>query len=73
VSDLHLEFRKNDLTFLIPSAPILCLLGDICVLGDDSDFDKNDDSRDFISVAFPLKQILHKFNRRTCHEEVQNE
>lgn len=39
VSDLHLEFRKNDLTFLVPSAPILCLLGDICVLGDASDFD----------------------------------
>lgn len=38
VSDLHLEFRPDDLDFLVPSAPILCLLGDICVIGTDEDF-----------------------------------
>ena len=41
VSDLHLEFRGkkiNDL--LIPSAPILCMVGDICVCGDPIDFAK---------------------------------
>lgn len=39
VSDLHLEFRPNDLDFIIPSAPILCLLGDICVIGTNEDFE----------------------------------
>lgn len=39
VSDLHLEFRPDDIDFLIPSAPVLCLLGDICVIGTDEDFD----------------------------------
>jgi len=38
VSDLHLEFRPDDLNFLVPSAPVLCLLGDICVLGTNEDF-----------------------------------
>lgn len=38
VSDLHLEFRPDDLDFLVPSAPILCLLGDVCVIGTNEDF-----------------------------------
>lgn len=40
VSDLHLEFREMNFTnLIIPSAPILCLLGDICACGTTSDFD----------------------------------
>jgi predicted phosphodiesterase len=40
VSDIHLEFRDNKFnSLIIPSAPILCLLGDIGVCGSDSDFE----------------------------------
>ena len=39
ISDIHLEFRGDNYTnLIIPSAPILCLLGDICVCGKDTDF-----------------------------------
>lgn len=38
VSDLHLEFRPDNIKFLKPSAPILCLLGDICVCATKEDF-----------------------------------
>ena len=39
VSDLHLEFRETNFTNLIvPSAPVLCLLGDICACGTTKDF-----------------------------------
>ena len=39
VSDLHLEFREENFTRLFtPSAPILCLLGDICACGTEQDF-----------------------------------
>jgi predicted phosphodiesterase len=41
VSDLHLEFRGKDISsILIPSAPILCMVGDICVCGSSVDFNK---------------------------------
>lgn len=41
VSDLHLEFRTKKINdILIPSAPILAMLGDICVCGDNVNFDK---------------------------------
>jgi 3',5'-cyclic AMP phosphodiesterase CpdA len=41
VSDLHLEFYSKDTFNLItPAAPILCLVGDICVCGDPVDFQK---------------------------------
>lgn len=41
VSDIHLEFRDEQFSSLIkPSAPILCMLGDICVCGEDKDFAK---------------------------------
>jgi 3',5'-cyclic AMP phosphodiesterase CpdA len=41
VSDLHLEFYNKDTFHLItPAAPILCLVGDICVCGDPVDFQK---------------------------------
>jgi predicted phosphodiesterase len=41
VSDLHLEFRGKDIyKILIPSAPILCMVGDICVCGSYTDFNK---------------------------------
>ena len=41
VSDTHLEFRNEEFAkILIPSAPILCLLGDICVCGNVEDFTK---------------------------------
>lgn len=33
VSDLHLEFREGKIAVIKPSAPILCLLGDICACG----------------------------------------
>lgn len=40
VSDLHLEFREDKFTNLFtPSAPILCLLGDICACGTVQDFE----------------------------------
>jgi predicted phosphodiesterase len=40
VSDLHLEFRRMQFKNLIkPSAPILFLLGDICVLGTKDDWE----------------------------------
>jgi predicted phosphodiesterase len=41
VSDLHLEFRGKDVSsLLIPSAPILCMVGDICVCGASNEFKK---------------------------------
>lgn len=41
VSDLHLEFRGKDIySILVPSAPILCMVGDICVCGAATDFRK---------------------------------
>lgn len=42
ISDLHLEFRdpKKGYDFLKPSAPILVLAGDVCVLGTAADFKK---------------------------------
>lgn len=41
VSDIHVEFweDKNKLDFLKPSAPILALLGDICCISTDADFE----------------------------------
>lgn len=41
VSDLHLEFRADKKPFNLfkPTAPILALLGDICCVGDISDFE----------------------------------
>ena len=56
VSDLHLEFRHNDLDFIVPSAPILCLLGDICVIGTD-DFEIYKRFIDIIYDKFAI--ILH--------------
>jgi len=40
VSDVHVEFWANKKTFnfIVPSAPILALLGDICCVGSDDDF-----------------------------------
>jgi predicted phosphodiesterase len=39
VSDMHLEFRgTNFQTIIKPSAPILCMVGDICACGTVSDF-----------------------------------
>ena len=39
VSDIHLEFRGENFNKIIkPSAPILCLLGDVCACGNDGDF-----------------------------------
>jgi Icc-related predicted phosphoesterase len=39
VSDLHLEFRGEKFTNLFnPSAPILCMVGDICACGNPRDF-----------------------------------
>lgn len=55
VSDLHLEFRPDDLDFLIPSAPVLCLLGDICVIGTDEDFDTY---KRFINTIYDKYDII---------------
>lgn len=38
VSDLHLEFRPDVIDFIERKAPILCLLGDICVCGTTKEF-----------------------------------
>lgn len=57
VSDLHLEFRPDNLKFIIPRAPILCLLGDICVCGTDEDFKT---FVKFIAEISPqFKSIIH--------------
>lgn len=58
VSDLHLEFRTNikeKKKLLIPSAPILALLGDTCCLGDSYDFNI---FCEFIEEILPLFQKI---------------
>jgi predicted phosphodiesterase len=55
VSDLHLEFRPDDLDFLVPSAPVLCLLGDICVIGTDEDFETY---KKFIDTIYDKYEII---------------
>lgn len=41
VSDLHLEFRtKKIYDILVPSAPVLCMTGDICACGSADSFSK---------------------------------
>lgn len=40
VSDIHLEFRKTFDSLFVPSAPILCLLGDICICANDAEYKK---------------------------------
>lgn len=57
VSDLHLEFRNSFNKLLIPSAPILCLLGDICACGNDKDFNIYKEFIKYISPKF--KHIIH--------------
>jgi predicted phosphodiesterase len=58
VSDLHLEFRGYNFKKLIkPSAPILCLLGDICVCGTNDDWEIYKAFIKYISPQF--KYILH--------------
>jgi 3',5'-cyclic AMP phosphodiesterase CpdA len=55
VSDLHLEFRPDNLNFLIPTAPVLCLLGDICVIGTTEDFETY---KKFIDVVYDQYEII---------------
>lgn len=55
VSDLHLEFRPNDLDFIVPSAPVLCLLGDICVIGTNEDFETY---KQFIKTIYDKFEII---------------
>jgi predicted phosphodiesterase len=58
VSDLHLEFRGKDVSsILVPSAPILCMVGDICACGTKIDFDKFINFLRYYSVKFTV--ILH--------------
>ena len=53
VSDLHLEFREINFTnLIIPSAPILCLLGDICACGTIKDFNIFKKFIEYISKKF---------------------
>ena len=58
VSDLHLEFRKNKFKNLIkPSAPIICLLGDICACSIEEDWDTY---KSFIKhIASQFKYVIH--------------
>jgi predicted phosphodiesterase len=56
VSDLHLEFRGKDVSsILIPSAPILCMVGDICVCGSSTDFQK---FLNFLNYFAPKFQVI---------------
>lgn len=58
VSDLHLEFRGlNFKTLIKPSADILFLLGDICVLGTQNDWALYQEFIKYISPKF--KYIFH--------------
>lgn len=58
VSDTHLEFRESNFKRIIkPSAPILCLLGDISACGNTSDFDTY---KQFITYLSPkFRYIIH--------------
>lgn len=68
VSDLHLEFRPDNLNFLVPSAPVLCLLGDICVIGTDEDFQTY---KNFIETIYDNYDVIihvpgnHEYYNRT--------
>jgi predicted phosphodiesterase len=58
VSDTHLEFRGNNFKNLIkPSAPILLLLGDICVCGSDEDWEIYKNFITFLALQF--QYIFH--------------
>jgi predicted phosphodiesterase len=58
ISDLHLEFRGHNFKKLIkPSAPILCLLGDICSCGTNDDWNVYTSFIKYISPQF--KHIIH--------------
>lgn len=53
ISDMHLEFRDENFKRIIkPSAPILFLLGDICVCGDNEDFKTFKKFMSWISTKF---------------------
>ena len=57
VSDLHLEFHatKAKFNFIKPTAPILALVGDICCLATDKDFDI---FKRFIAEILPSYEII---------------
>jgi len=58
VSDIHLEFRGDNFAGIIkPSAPILCLLGDICACGCESDYEVYKKFIHYLSGKF--KYIFH--------------
>jgi predicted phosphodiesterase len=58
VSDTHLEFRGDAFQGLIkPSAPILILAGDICAVGNSSDFETYKKFITYLSTKF--KYIFH--------------
>jgi len=58
VSDLHLEYRSKKIyDILVPSAPILCMVGDICVCGNKEDFDKFINFLDYFHTKF--EAIVH--------------
>ena len=58
VSDLHLEFRGRDIEkLIIPSAPILCMVGDICVCGSVVDYNKFINFLKYYTTKFA--HILH--------------
>jgi predicted phosphodiesterase len=57
VSDLHLEFwsSKEKFNFIKPNAPILALLGDICCLGSNNDFNI---FKRFINEILPYYEMI---------------
>lgn len=58
ISDMHLEFRGESFRGMIkPSAPILCLLGDICACGTVEDFEIYKKFIAYISPKF--KYVFH--------------
>lgn len=78
VSDLHLEFRGNKFSGLItPSAPILGLLGDICVCGTTNDYNIFKDFIKYISKKFEYILFItgnHEYysDKKATHDDTIN-
>jgi predicted phosphodiesterase len=57
ISDLHLEFRTDFKSLFCVSAPILCLLGDVCICAEDKEYAKFVSFLEYISPKY--QYILH--------------
>ena len=69
ISDAHLEFRRNP-AFFKPSAPILCLLGDICACGTLSGFRIFVNFLKFASPQF--EKIIHVAGNHEYYATTKN-